>query len=269
VLTTNTDFVTPSSSSSSSSFFFFKTQGRGIAIYVGGHEGRGIGLVNKIRAYSVQDEAKLDTFAANESLGLPRDGRSYEIACAILEDLEIENVNLLTNNKFKVEYLREQGFLVRVTGLPGRKTEFNQDYLAIKKIEQESKETSGAHSHAHVHAHAHAHSHSEEVVKAEEEAEKKQKPGHAKEIPIALPIPSNLNKIRIGVIKTAWNSGLVDSLGKEPLFSSPLFLFLFLFFFLQLSYIVPSFRSESNQGPIGFCRYQFFQHFRDGCSWFL
>lgn len=80
----------------------------GIVIYMRGHEGRGIGLINKLRAYSLQERG-LDTVDANLALGLPADARDYAAAAGILTDLGVERVRLLTNNTDKVAQLRELG----------------------------------------------------------------------------------------------------------------------------------------------------------------
>lgn len=80
----------------------------GIVIYMRGHEGRGIGLINKLRAYSLQ-EGGLDTVDANLALGLPADAREYAAAAGILTDLGVSKVRLLTNNTDKVAQLRELG----------------------------------------------------------------------------------------------------------------------------------------------------------------
>jgi len=80
----------------------------GVVIYMRGHEGRGIGLINKLRAYSLQ-ESGLDTVDANLALGLPADARDYAAAAGILADLGIEKVRLLTNNFDKVNQLRNLG----------------------------------------------------------------------------------------------------------------------------------------------------------------
>ncbi|MGC5169180.1 GTP cyclohydrolase II [Micromonospora sp. DT81.3] len=80
----------------------------GVVIYMRGHEGRGIGLINKLRAYSLQERG-LDTVDANLALGLPADARDYAAAAGILADLGVERIRLLTNNTDKVTQLRELG----------------------------------------------------------------------------------------------------------------------------------------------------------------
>lgn len=83
----------------------------GVVIYMRGHEGRGIGLINKLRAYSLQ-EGGMDTVDANLALGLPADARDYGAAAGILEDLGVEKVRLLTNNTDKVKQLTKLGLEV-------------------------------------------------------------------------------------------------------------------------------------------------------------
>ena len=83
----------------------------GVVVYLRGHEGRGIGLINKLRAYRLQEDG-LDTLDANLALGLPIDNRDYGAATAILADLGIETVRLLTNNPEKVRQLEYHGIRV-------------------------------------------------------------------------------------------------------------------------------------------------------------
>ncbi|MGX5697689.1 GTP cyclohydrolase II [Agromyces soli] len=104
----------------------------GVVVYLRGHEGRGIGLINKLRAYRLQEDG-LDTLDANVALGLPVDARDYGAATAILADLGVERVRLLTNNPEKVRQLAEHGIEVAerlplVVGV-GR---VNQSYLETK-----------------------------------------------------------------------------------------------------------------------------------------
>ena len=85
--------------------------GHGILIYMRGHEGRGIGLENKLRAYALQDDG-LDTVAANRALGLPDDKRDYTGAAAILLDLDCPRITLLSSNPSKVSALERLGITV-------------------------------------------------------------------------------------------------------------------------------------------------------------
>lgn len=107
-------------------------QDGGVVIYMRGHEGRGIGLINKLRAYSLQERG-LDTVDANLALGLPADARDYAAAAGILSDLGIERVRLLTNNTDKVNQLRALGLDVveQVPLLVGVGPN-NHQYLATK-----------------------------------------------------------------------------------------------------------------------------------------
>lgn len=105
----------------------------GIIIYLPHHEGRGIGLVNKIKAYAEQDRG-LDTVDANLSIGAPVDARDYELAAKILKDLGATDIRLMTNNPLKVDALRDLGITV-VEQVPHvvSPSRFNQRYLATKR----------------------------------------------------------------------------------------------------------------------------------------
>ena len=105
----------------------------GVVIYLRGHEGRGIGLINKLRAYRLQEEG-LDTLDANIALGLPADARDYGAAYAILKDLGISSVRLLSNNPEKARQLRERGVTVtELVPLVVGVGEFNEGYLDAKR----------------------------------------------------------------------------------------------------------------------------------------
>ncbi|MBS1675328.1 MAG: GTP cyclohydrolase II [Actinobacteria bacterium] len=108
-------------------------QDGGIVIYMRGHEGRGIGLINKLRAYALQEEG-LDTVDANLALGLPADARDYAAAAGILNDLGVSKVRLLTNNTDKVAQLRELGLdVVEQVPLIVGVGPNNHQYLATKR----------------------------------------------------------------------------------------------------------------------------------------
>ncbi len=104
----------------------------GAVVYLRGHEGRGIGLLAKIAAYALQDEGR-DTVEANIDLGWPADRREYGAAAAILQDLGIAHVTLLTNNPAKVAGLRAHGIdVAEVRGLEVGRTPHNAAYLDTK-----------------------------------------------------------------------------------------------------------------------------------------
>jgi 3,4-dihydroxy 2-butanone 4-phosphate synthase/GTP cyclohydrolase II len=105
----------------------------GVVIYLRGHEGRGIGLINKLKAYRLQEEG-FDTLDANIALGLPADARDYGAAYAILKDLGISSVRLLSNNPEKARQLRERGVTVtELVPLVVGVGEFNEGYLDAKR----------------------------------------------------------------------------------------------------------------------------------------
>ena len=85
--------------------------GRGVVVYLRGHEGRGIGLAAKLEAYALQDRGR-DTIEANTELGHDVDGRDYDAAAAMLRDLGLSEVRLLTNNPAKVDALEDLGIKV-------------------------------------------------------------------------------------------------------------------------------------------------------------
>jgi 3,4-dihydroxy 2-butanone 4-phosphate synthase / GTP cyclohydrolase II len=108
-------------------------EGRGVVLYLRGHEGRGIGLLSKLQAYQLQD-AGADTVDANLDLGLPVDAREYSTGAQILADLGVESLRLLTNNPAKVAGLA--GFGIKVSGrvgLPVEATPDNLRYLTAKR----------------------------------------------------------------------------------------------------------------------------------------
>jgi 3,4-dihydroxy 2-butanone 4-phosphate synthase / GTP cyclohydrolase II len=108
-------------------------EGRGVVLYVRGHEGRGIGLMHKLQAYSLQDRGS-DTVDANLELGLPADARDYGTGAQILVDLGIRTMRLLTNNPTKRAGLEGYGLeIVGRQSLPVHATPENLRYLQTKR----------------------------------------------------------------------------------------------------------------------------------------
>jgi 3,4-dihydroxy 2-butanone 4-phosphate synthase/GTP cyclohydrolase II len=108
-------------------------EGRGVVLYLRGHEGRGIGLISKLQAYQLQDGG-LDTVDANLELGLPADAREYSTGAQMLSDLGISAIRLLTNNPAKLAGLT--GYGLSITGrvpLPAAPTDDNLRYLLAKR----------------------------------------------------------------------------------------------------------------------------------------
>jgi 3,4-dihydroxy 2-butanone 4-phosphate synthase/GTP cyclohydrolase II len=107
--------------------------GRGVVVYLRGHEGRGIGLVAKLQAYALQDEGR-DTVDANLDLGLPADARHYGAASQVLRDLGVSHVRLMTNNPEKSESLQDFGIhVVEQVPLTPRPNKHNLAYLRTKR----------------------------------------------------------------------------------------------------------------------------------------
>jgi GTP cyclohydrolase II len=109
------------------------SEGRGVLLYAIGHEGRGIGLINKLRAYVLQDDG-LDTLEANQHLGLPPEARDFGEAAACLAALGVRTVRLLTNNPHKPTSLRRSGIEVdEVIALATSPHARNLRYLRAKE----------------------------------------------------------------------------------------------------------------------------------------
>lgn len=105
--------------------------GRGVILYLR-QEGRGIGLLNKIRAYELQDGGA-DTVEANEQLGFAADGREYEICKPMLEHLGLSSLRLLTNNPAKISAVETMGFSVdEIVPVKTGANSHNENYLQVK-----------------------------------------------------------------------------------------------------------------------------------------
>ncbi len=111
-----------------------ESEGAGLIIYLDGHEGRGIGLVNKIKAYKLQDEG-FDTITANQELGLPVDAREWEDSIEILKDLGISSVRLMSHNPLKSSALKAAGIETTIAETQTHLTEENRGYLTTKAAE--------------------------------------------------------------------------------------------------------------------------------------
>jgi 3,4-dihydroxy 2-butanone 4-phosphate synthase/GTP cyclohydrolase II len=106
-------------------------EGRGVVVYLR-QEGRGIGLGNKIRAYALQNRGA-DTVEANLALGFVADARDYRVAAAILRDLGVQSLRLMTNNPLKVRALRAANLAVLRVPLWVGENPYNRGYLAVKR----------------------------------------------------------------------------------------------------------------------------------------
>lgn len=108
-------------------------EGRGVVLYVRGHEGRGIGLMHKLRAYALQDQGA-DTVQANVALGLPPDARDYGTGAQILWELGVRSMRLLTNNPTKRAGLDGYGLTISESvPLQTEPNDYNVSYLATKR----------------------------------------------------------------------------------------------------------------------------------------
>jgi 3,4-dihydroxy 2-butanone 4-phosphate synthase/GTP cyclohydrolase II len=115
-----------------SSFNLIAQKGAGYIIYLRGQEGRGIGLGEKIKAYLLQD-AGADTIAANLELGHENDARNWQDLISILDQLDIKDVELITNNQAKVDAIVKSGRSVKVIAVAPAVNQFNRSYLLTKK----------------------------------------------------------------------------------------------------------------------------------------
>ena len=107
--------------------------GRGALVYLRNHEGRGIGLINKIKAYQLQEEGQ-DTIEANISLGFPADLRNYGVGAQIILDLGFNSFKLITNNPKKIIGLSGYGLeIIETINTSADVTIYNQNYLKTKQ----------------------------------------------------------------------------------------------------------------------------------------
>lgn len=106
-------------------------RGNGFIVYMKGHEGRGIGLSEKIKAYRLQEEG-MNTYEADQHLGWDGDHRSYDDAAEILRYLNVNNFDFFTNNPAKKTALKKAGFEFNVFTIPSKKTQHNAQYLSDK-----------------------------------------------------------------------------------------------------------------------------------------
>eukprot|EP00667_Euglena_gracilis_P003850 EG_transcript_3866 len=181
------------------SFRVIAQDGCGIVMYMGGHEGRGIGIVNKVRAYKLQMELGYDTYEANERLGLPQDTRSYADSRAIFQHLGVTDVELLTNNPLKVVELAD--VVSKSRPLRCAANEHNAGYLTCKR----AKEVDLKHQ---------LDLGGRMRPQAEGARGPAAEPSLRKEAPFVLPgtDASRAAQLRIAVVRAAWNGDFVSQL---------------------------------------------------------
>lgn len=110
----------------------YMQQHGGVIVYLR-QEGRNIGIINKLKAYQLQEQG-MNTVEANLHLGLPADGRNFEIAIEILNQLGIKEINLLTNNPDKMKFVEESNIVLKERiPLQMEATAESEDYLNVKK----------------------------------------------------------------------------------------------------------------------------------------
>ncbi len=108
--------------------------GRGVIVYIQSHEGRGIGILHKLKAYELQQEQGLDTIEANHALGLAADSRDYGIGAQVLHDLGLRELRLLTNNPRKRVGLDGYGLtVVEQVSIEASPNPHNIRYLRTKR----------------------------------------------------------------------------------------------------------------------------------------
>lgn len=202
--------------------------GCGVVLYVDGHEGRGIGLHNKIKAYSLQDSKRLNTYEANEALGFPIEMRNYDTPLAILRHLGISKIAIISNNPAKVQAFGD--LVAKVVPVLCEPNEHNSDYLKAKRVYEKQLETLLPTQEPASQASTTPTTTTTTTTiptttpldissskSTNEEVELNNNkycadPHLSKQIPIHLPSLDNISTLRIGVIRTSWNETLVGTL---------------------------------------------------------